>query len=107
MEKTEQFEALGFLEVIIWRFFLQAIAGPQWRSLLRNQKENYMLARHNRLPRKVGADIVMSTIALLAGILLILYGYYRHSRVMLTIGLLITLAGILLGLLFLLILKEK
>jgi hypothetical protein len=106
MEKKERSEALGFLEEIIWCFSLRAMVRPQRKSLLQNEMENQMLVRHNRLPRRAGVDIVMSTIALPAGIPSISYGYYRHSRVMLAIGLIITLAGILAGLRFLLISKE-
>lgn len=65
-----------------------------------------MITRQSRLPKRVSTDILISSIIVLVGVLSILYGYYQHSKIMLYIGLIITLSGVLIGLLFVLISGE-
>jgi hypothetical protein len=65
-----------------------------------------MLVRQNRLPRRTATDVLISSIIVLVGVLSISYGYHQHSKIMLYIGLIITLAGVLIGLLFVLISRE-
>ena len=65
-----------------------------------------MLVKQDRLPKRTATDVLVSSIIILVGVLSISYGYYHHSKIMLYIGLIITLAGVLIGLLFVLISGE-
>lgn len=50
--------------------------------------------------------MIICAITLLVGVLCTSYGYFKHTTVMLYIGLIVTLAGLLTGLLFILVSKE-
>lgn len=65
-----------------------------------------MSVSQNRLPKRTATDVLISSIIILVGVLSISYGYYQHSKIMLYTGLIITLAGVLIGLLFVLISGE-
>ena len=58
--------------------------------------------KHTRLPgRKLVSAVLMFT-----GIVLLALGYYQENRLILNLGLLVTLAGVLTGILFLVILRD-
>ena len=65
-----------------------------------------MVVRQSRLPNRIATDILISSIIVLVGLLSISYGYFRQSRIMLLIGLIVTLAGVLMGLLLILVSKD-
>ena len=65
-----------------------------------------MVVRQSRLPNRIATDILISSIIILVGLLSISYGYFRQSRIMLLIGLIVTLAGVLMGLLLILVSKD-
>ena len=65
-----------------------------------------MEVRQSRLPNRIATDILISSIIVLVGVVSISYGYFRQSRIMLLIGLIVTLAGVLMGLLLILVSKE-
>jgi hypothetical protein len=58
------------------------------------------------MPNKVSTELILSSIALLIGILLISFGHYDNDKVLLYIGLSIVLASVVMGVLFLLILRK-
>ena len=65
-----------------------------------------MVVRQSRLPNRIATDILISSIIVLVGVVSISYGYFRQSRIMLLIGLIVTLAGVLMGLLLILVSKD-
>ncbi len=57
--------------------------------------------------QKVSARIIVAAIIILAGILLLAFGYFGRNNIMTHIGLIVTLAGIMLELFFTIIDRQS
>ena len=58
------------------------------------------------MPKKVSTELILSSVALLIGILFLSFGHYDNDSVLLYVGLCIILAGVVMGMLFLFILRK-
>jgi hypothetical protein len=75
-------------------------------AAVKRRKEKSIVAPHPPMPKKIGTELILSSVSLLIGILLLSIGHYDESRLLFYIGLCITLVGVVMGVTFLFILKK-